>query len=75
MLLCPRQLQERFQSGLPALLCSRAEAHQPARHAAIHGGRQQDLQWLLERPAFSPEELQHILPGSKQGKWSKCRKK
>lgn len=30
---------------------------------AIHCGRQQDLQRLLERPSAASEELQHLLPG------------
>lgn len=65
------ELPERLQPRFATLLCCWAEALQPACHPAIYSGRQQDLQWLLEPSSLPIEELQHLLPGPQQSKWSK----
>lgn len=39
---------------------------------AIHRGRQQDLQRLLERPSPASEKLQHLLPGRQHRQRGGC---
>lgn len=39
---------------------------------AVHRGRQQDLQRLLERPSAAPEKLQHLLPGRQHRQRGGC---
>lgn len=69
--LCTCELPECLQPRFSTLFCCRVEALQPACHPAIYSGRQQDVQWLLEPSPLPIEELQHLLPGTQQSKWSK----
>lgn len=65
-------LPKRHAPKLPVLLhCSVPRRRHPLA-AALHCGRQQDLQRLLECPSAASEKLQHLLPGCQHSQRGGC---
>lgn len=65
-------LPECHAAELPVLLHRSVPRCRHPLAAAVHCGRQQDLQRLLERPSASSEKLQHLLPGCQQCQRGGC---
>ena len=65
-------LPERHAPQLAVLLYCSVPRHRHPLPTAVHCGRQQDLQRLLERPTAASEKLQHLLPGCQHSQRGGC---